>query len=219
MITPGELGRRLRLAREHAGYTQEEAAAVLGLDATAIVKIERGRRGVGAIELKNLASLYGASANALLEDTATDDEIELRVALRVGEATDRGASDLMQRLERIIADDRWLRERVRDVAPSTVWKPVALPHRPALSSYERGYQAAEAFRKRSGLDESPIRDVALVADEVGVLVSRLPLGAAEAPDGCSAIDPTNSSAYVLINSDKPRARRRFTIAWGGVPDR
>jgi Zn-dependent peptidase ImmA (M78 family)/transcriptional regulator with XRE-family HTH domain len=212
MITPEELGRRLRLAREQAGYTQEEAAAVLGVDATAIVKIERGRRGVGAIELKSLASLFGASANAFLEDSATYDEIELRVALRVGEATDRGASDLVQRLEHVIADDRWLREHVTDVAPPTVWMPVAQPHRHIQSRHERGYQAAEAFRTRSGLGESPIRDVALLADEVGVLVSRLPLGAAEAPDGCSAIDPSSGCAYVLINSDKPRTRRRFTIA-------
>ena len=215
MLTTNQLGQRLRQAREQAGYTQEAAAAVLGLDATAIVKIERGRRGVGALELKNLAALYGVSVNALLEDVATGGAVVLRVALRIGEADDRGASELMERLERIIADDRWLRERVTDVAPTARWKPVALERAMATSSYtsyERGYRAAEAFRSRSGLGASPIRDVALLADELGVLVSRLPLGAVDAPDGCSAIDPVGGSAYVLINSDKPRVRRRFTIA-------
>jgi len=54
--------------------------------------------------------------------------------------------------------------------------------------------------------------MAMLADEVGVLVSRLPLGDQQAPDGCSAVDPITGLAYVLINSDKPRARRRFTIA-------
>lgn len=32
------------------------------------------------------------------------------------------------------------------------------------------------------------------------------------PEGCSALDPQTGAAYVLINSDKPRVRRRFTIA-------
>ncbi len=49
MITPEELGQRLRKAREDAGIKQEEAASVLGLDATAIAKIEHGKRGVGAL--------------------------------------------------------------------------------------------------------------------------------------------------------------------------
>lgn len=212
MITTEELGRRLRQARERAGRTQDEAAAVLELDSTAIVKIERGRRGVGALELKNLASLYGVSLDVLLEDTAAGGEIELRMALRIGEATSHGASELVQRLERIIADDRWLRDRVADAAPGTKWKPVTMLSAPGASGYERGYQAAEIFRQRSDLGDSPIRDVALLADEIGVLVSRLPLGSADAPDGCSAIDPIGGSAYVLINSDKPRVRRRFTVA-------
>lgn len=213
MITPDELGIRLRQARERAGRTQEEAATRLGLDATAIVKIEHGRRGVGAIELKQLAALYGVSANALLEDAATDGgEIKLHVALRIGEATNRGAAELVERLERIIADDRWLRERVGDDKAVAGWKPLALPARQHLSGYERGYRAGNAFRTHYALGASPIRDMSLLADEVGVLVARLPLGKVNVPDGCSAIDPVGGCAYILINSDKPRVRRRFTIA-------
>ena len=54
--------------------------------------------------------------------------------------------------------------------------------------------------------------MSVLADEVGVIVARLPLGIHQAPDGCSAVDPLDDTAYVLINSDKPRFRRRFTIA-------
>lgn len=80
-------------------------------------------------------------------------------------------------------------------------------------SFHRGYEAAEMFRDRYGLGVSPIADVAILADEVGVVVARMPLGDDfDSPDGCSAVDPETGACYVLINSDKPRIRRRFTIA-------
>lgn len=40
------LGRALRALRDQAGITQEQLAALLGMDATYISRIERGRRGV-----------------------------------------------------------------------------------------------------------------------------------------------------------------------------
>lgn len=216
MITPDELGRRLRQAREREGQTQEDAAAVLGLDPTAIVKIEHGRRGVGAIELKQLASLYRVSISALLEDDAAEDGVvQLRVALRIGEATNHGAGEMVERLERIITDDFWLRKHVGENEGAAAWKPIKVSStasREKGAGYDRGYRVADAFRMHYTLGESPIRDVSLLADEVGVLVSRLPLGVADAPDGCSAIDAVGGSAYILVNSDKPRVRRRFTIA-------
>lgn len=52
------LGKRLREAREYVGITQEEAAAHLGIRRSAISEMEAGKRGVGALEMKSLASLY-----------------------------------------------------------------------------------------------------------------------------------------------------------------
>lgn len=43
-------------------------------------------------------------------------------------------------------------------------------------------------------------------------MARLPLGERGAPDGCSALDPETCVAYIVVNSDKPKARRRFTLA-------
>jgi len=81
-----------------------------------------------------------------------------------------------------------------------------------LGGLAKGHEGAERFRKHQGLGASPIADVAMLADEVGVVVARMPLGGDEqAPDGCSAVDSITGAPYVLINSDKPRVRRRFTI--------
>lgn len=53
-----ELGKRLKQAREYIGVTQEEAAKHLEVRRSAISEMEAGKRGVGALEIKQLASLY-----------------------------------------------------------------------------------------------------------------------------------------------------------------
>lgn len=53
-----QLGKRLKEAREYVGVTQEEAAAYLDVRRSAISEMEAGKRGVGALEIKRLASLY-----------------------------------------------------------------------------------------------------------------------------------------------------------------
>ena len=58
-ITPEQIGRSLRLARESRKITQEEAAIALGVQISAISRIESGQRQVSTLELTRLAELYG----------------------------------------------------------------------------------------------------------------------------------------------------------------
>lgn len=212
MITPEELGKRLRNAREKVGLKQDDAAVALGLDSTAVAKIEHGKRGLGAIELMRLAALYKVSMSDLLANIFEREDIRLHIAMRQGTALDPKAEAMQHRLEQIIADDRWLRLNVRISRNTRLWVPVNAALPPNIPAYERGYRGAELFRNGYGLAASPISDISVLADEVGVIVARLPLGIHQAPDGCSAVDPLDDTAYILINSDKPRFRRRFTIA-------
>ena len=210
MMTQEELGRKLRQSRERAGITQGEAGQALDLDDTAVAKIERGKRGVGALELKRLAALYRVPVEDLLEDGPS--ELEVPLKMRAGpQSLGPKAEAMKRRLQRIIADDRWLREGEPEGFWNPVFSPLANPD--GAQNLSRGYAVAEAFRERHDLGASPIADVAILADEIGVVVARMPLGnEASSPDGCSAVDPETRAAYVLINSDKPRVRRRFTIA-------
>src|SRR6266478_2212080 len=65
-----EIGERLRLAREIAKLTQEEAAAIIDAARTTIVAIEQGKRRVRIDELQKLAAAYGTSANTILRREA-----------------------------------------------------------------------------------------------------------------------------------------------------
>ena len=57
---------RLREAREYIGLSQEEVASVLKLSRPAVTNIEAGTRKVEALELKQLARLYGRPVSYLL---------------------------------------------------------------------------------------------------------------------------------------------------------
>jgi len=56
--TRGEIGGRLREAREYLGLSQEEAANATHLSRSAISLIENGQRKLDSVELMDLAKLY-----------------------------------------------------------------------------------------------------------------------------------------------------------------
>ncbi len=52
------LGLKLREAREYVGFKQDQVARHLGIPRTAVSEMEKGKRTIGALELKKLAHLY-----------------------------------------------------------------------------------------------------------------------------------------------------------------
>lgn len=65
-----EIGRRVRIARETLGLTQEEAATALGMKRTSVTQMELGKRNITATELVQLAKLYRRSVEWLLGQEA-----------------------------------------------------------------------------------------------------------------------------------------------------
>jgi transcriptional regulator with XRE-family HTH domain len=75
-----ELAARLRDAREYLGMSQDEVAAALKLSRPAITNIESGSRKVEAIELDQLAQLYGRPVTYFLAGEQADQTSSERVA-------------------------------------------------------------------------------------------------------------------------------------------
>ena len=65
----------LKAAREAAGLTQKEVAAILGVDDSAICQWETGRTSPLARRLSQIAEIYHCSIDTLLTDN-TDDASE-----------------------------------------------------------------------------------------------------------------------------------------------
>lgn len=63
---PGDLGRKLRRARELAGLTQEEVAERSGVHATEVSRIEAGKRDPRISTMERLAEALEVSPSDLL---------------------------------------------------------------------------------------------------------------------------------------------------------
>lgn len=64
----GGSGLRIAAARRASGLTQVDLAAAVGMDRTALSKLERGRRRVDSLELARIARALGERADRLLAD-------------------------------------------------------------------------------------------------------------------------------------------------------
>src|SRR5579863_9841503 len=69
-LSAEEVGERLRIAREKANLTQEDAAKVIDVARTTLTAIEKGQRRARIGEVQKLSEAYGTSVNALLRREA-----------------------------------------------------------------------------------------------------------------------------------------------------
>ena len=69
-MSPETIGERLRVARENAKLTQEDAASAIDVARTTLVAMEQGQRRTRMSELQKLAKAYGTSVNALFRNEA-----------------------------------------------------------------------------------------------------------------------------------------------------
>ncbi|MCL5959469.1 MAG: helix-turn-helix transcriptional regulator [Chloroflexi bacterium] len=97
MFTKEELGRRIAEARRKAGLTQEDLGTAVGLDRTAVTRIEQGRRGLDTLQMTAIADVLGREPAFFFEPA---EEQPPEVLLRAPEAQ---REDIRQQLEWLIA--------------------------------------------------------------------------------------------------------------------
>ena len=73
-----EIGRRVKLARENAGLTQERFAELVDLGPKNISAIERGAAGVSVASVKKICEVLSISADSLFSDrTDSSGEVQM----------------------------------------------------------------------------------------------------------------------------------------------
>lgn len=77
------LGSRIKILREHNGFTQSNIAYYLKVDQSLISMVEKGKRALTSDMLEKLASLFGVQLSALHE--AKIETKSLSIALRASE--------------------------------------------------------------------------------------------------------------------------------------
>jgi transcriptional regulator with XRE-family HTH domain len=108
-ISRRSLGERLREARKYLGLKQEEVAAYLKIQRTALVDIESGERRVEVIELTRLAKLYKQPVSYFVGEDATAAALPPSVAHLARQAAELSDTDR----EELVRFVEYLRARGR----------------------------------------------------------------------------------------------------------
>jgi Zn-dependent peptidase ImmA (M78 family)/transcriptional regulator with XRE-family HTH domain len=212
-LTPSaqDLASRLKVCRTASGMTQAQVAERLGLSRPTVAQIEGGNRAVSSFELDRLAHLYGRDIRELLGPTF-DENSALAALLRASPevAHDQQLAESIRDSLRVARELTRLEERLGVVRPEA--RAFSLIN-PAPGSrwdaIQQGDRAAEDERQRLGLGSAPIEDVAEVLESQGVRTAWIRL-----PDDVSGLmlRGRDIGLYVVVNSEHPRLRRRFSYA-------
>lgn len=206
LLSPSEIGERLRIARDNVGLTQADAAAEMQFARTTLVAIEQGQRRVRLSELQKLAQLYKTSINGLFREEAVHVDLEPRFrrhtssTYNASQAAVQLLSDLAKaevELENLLGV-----KRMRNYPPER-------PIQPGDVRLQAEQDAIE-FRERLGLGFRPIGDIVTLLElEMGVRVYVRRVDSRVC--GLFAYDEA-LGACILLNANHPRERRTQTAA-------
>lgn len=198
------LGLRLSEAREDAGMTQESLGRAVGLDRTAISRLEKGERKLNVTELVKIASILGRPLAYFVSDPLPA-VVSRRQDGAVAHPTTR-------------ALDTELDQFSRDVQTLLDMGLLEAPERPYPRRTPRNHEEAEAMAAASrgivGIGDQPVTELGWVCEKLGLYVFSAPLGDGGPDGGCVEVDGTSSPSVgaAVVNGDAPLGRRRMTLA-------
>lgn len=196
------LGRRLAQAREDAGVTQEALARAVGLDRTAVVRLEKGERRLSVPELVAVAEVLRRPLAFFVAEP-----LPAVVNRRRDGTGEHGSSRVLDtELEAFAGDVRTLVTMgLLEVAP-----PDRTRHTPR--NHTDVARRAQDTRDQLGLACDPINDLGLVCASLGLFAYAAALGP-DGPDGaCVDADDDGTVGAAVINGQSPPGRRRMTLA-------
>jgi Zn-dependent peptidase ImmA (M78 family)/transcriptional regulator with XRE-family HTH domain len=196
------VGARIAASRKTRGLSQDDLAAKVDLDRTAITKIEAGRRHISSLELVRLANALGRPLEWFVSDPPAS-IISRRAAVAGGrgdESSDYAIEDVARDLA-VLVD-------VRALGPD----PAKGSFR-SITTEETGWgpeEAAGQARTLIGVDSnSPLNELAEHVERVGLFPYSMILGPASADGAYAEVD---GLGVAIVNGEIDPGRRRFTLA-------
>jgi Zn-dependent peptidase ImmA (M78 family)/transcriptional regulator with XRE-family HTH domain len=197
VVTQADLGRRITDARTEAGMTQADLAARIGLERTALVRVESGERKVSATELVAIAS-------------ALDRPVDWFFAEPPAAVVSRRRDPAVGGFSRTL--DRALENAARDVAfleDRQLLRTSERVVRKAPVSFEDAEDFARSVRVEAGQPDGPLLDLQSISESLGLLGFSLALG----PDaGDAAYVEVGNFGVAVVNGTTDPGRRRFSLA-------
>ncbi len=197
-----EVGARIAASRRARGLSQEELAGKVGLDRTAITKIEVGRRHINSLELVRLGEVLDRPLQSFVSEPPAS-IVSRRAAVAGGrndQASDFAIEDVARDLQ-VLVD-------VRALSPNQAKGSLR-----AIVPGEEGWgpeDAAARARSLIGVDaKSPIHNLASKVERVGLFAYSLALGDASSDGSYAEID---GLGVAVVNGEIDSGRRRSTLA-------
>lgn len=211
-LSPAELGRRLRVAREQAGLKQEDIARVLGLSRASVTQIEGGDRFPNSLQLSRIADVLGEDLRALLDPEGYQPDSALAALFRVNEVlqADQDRQAAVRECAKLCAEFSNLEDLLRidrgQLAPASYELP---PPSNRWDAANQGDELADRERSRLKLGDGPIRDFVELLEAQGIRAFELDL-----PPGVSGLfltDRGRGLSAIVARGEVPE-RQRFSYA-------
>lgn len=192
-----EVGSRVALARERAGFTQQFLADRLGVHRSAVTRVELGQRQLDALELAQIADALGRPVEWFLTEPPA-----ALASRRGGLASDADVQGLDDELERTGRDVELLVE-LNDLALPAALLPSGVT---TVDEAEAGAAEARVLLDRG---EGPLADLQSAVEALGLLAFSFDLGPSVIDGGYLRVDEVG---VALVNGTADAGRRRFTLA-------
>lgn len=196
------LGQRVAQAREDAGVTQDSLGRAVGLDRSAISRLEKGDRKIDVPEMVQIAKALERPLAFFVSDP-----VQAVVSRRNDSAHSHGSTrKLDAELDHFALDIQALLRRNLLPTPDRLQLSVPQDHSAAES-------AASLARTKASLGIDPIEDLGKACETLGLYIHSSSLGDHGADGGCVEVDgPTTTVGAAVLNGDMPAGRRRMTLA-------
>lgn len=208
-VTPQDLARRLREAREAAGLKQEDVARHLGMSRSSVAQIELGNRAVSSLELDLLARLYGRDIRDFLAAEFHPEDSVIALFRATPGIADQDA--VLEAIRDCIVLARELAglERLLGVDRSHLGVPAYSVGQPRTKwqAVEQGTRVATEERRRLGLGGRPLGDAVELLEDQGIRTAMIDL-----PEDISGLTlmERDISLFVVANREHHQLRRRFS---------
>lgn len=190
----------LEVARQLRGYTQKEAAELIGISQGKLSKAENQMQTLPLDVFNRVSEIYDLPISFFyrVEDRSAEEHFYFRRKLSISVKTIETFKAQIQVLKMILDD---------------LLSPIDLPEctLPSLSSDKYPIEdIAAAIRQKLGIAYGPVPNLTALLEKNGILVFKFDFGTDQL-DGLSSIT-SSGHKIIFLNSQMPNDRNRFSLA-------
>jgi Zn-dependent peptidase ImmA (M78 family)/transcriptional regulator with XRE-family HTH domain len=199
------LGERIRAARKRAGLSQDDLAREIGLDRSAVNRLEAGARKVTALELSDIATAVDVRMSTFFEDP-----LPSLMSHRSSQGLDTADSQIDALLAKLADEVEFVNSLESTVLGLDSADAVAQAKCPPPSTNAEAEVLAARARGMMGLEtEAPILRLSEEVAKIGLLAFSRDIGKDTADAGTILL---RRGAVALINSHLKVGHRRLALA-------